>query len=94
MDMYSKLESVMQNHINDIVDKRDALIMSKLKKQKGFVNFEESKHLIEVNRMFKNDHHVGTDYIFDGKRFLTIYPTEFTEENGKFKTSVNYLEYP
>jgi hypothetical protein len=92
--IYNKGEEVIKNHINEFAKKEEQLIMSIYKKQKGFVSVEESKDKIEVNRMMKFGEHVGTDYIFDGKRILTIYPVKFTEENGRFKCSFDYLEYP
>ncbi len=93
MEEYTKVQSVIQDHIERIVKKKDDLIMSILEKQKEFISLEKSKHLIEVNEMYKNEAHVGTDYLFNGKRFLTVFPVEFTEESGHYKAVSNYLEY-
>jgi len=91
MSIYT--ESIMQNYIKDLAKKEEDLIMNCFKKQKRFVSIEESKHLIEVRRMMKFDEHAGTDYVFDGKVILTIYPPKFTEENGRFNATINYQEY-
>ena len=87
------MESVMQDHIRTLAKKEEDLIMSCFKKQKGFISVEESKHLIEIRRMMKFDEHVGTDYVFDGKVILTIYPPKFSEENGRFNAMINYQQY-
>jgi hypothetical protein len=87
------MESVMQNHIMTLAKKEEDLIMSCFKKQKGFISVEESKHLIEVRRVMKFEEHVGTNYVFDGKVILTIYPAKFSEENGKFNATINYQEH-
>lgn len=86
-------ERILEDYLTEFTRKQDALIMGILQKQKGFISLEKSKHLIEMNKMYRNDVHVGDDYIFDGKRFLTVYPPEFKEENGRFTISLTYLEY-
>jgi len=87
------IEDVIGNHIKEFVQKQDEFVIDKLNKQKGFVSIEESKHLIEVNKMMQNGHWLGTDYIFNGRRFLTIYPPEFNETQRQLILSFNYLEY-
>jgi 1-aminocyclopropane-1-carboxylate deaminase/D-cysteine desulfhydrase-like pyridoxal-dependent ACC family enzyme len=91
--MENFIESVMQNHIRTLAKKEEDLIMSCFKKQKGFISVEESKHLIEIRRMMKFEEHVETDYVFDGKVILTIYPPKFQEDNGKFNAVINYQQY-
>lgn len=87
-------QTLTNKYIQEFAKKEDEFIMSLLEKQPGFVSLEESKDKIEVNRMIKFGEHVGTDYLFNGNRFLTIYPVEFTQENNRFKCGFTYIEYP
>lgn len=92
-NIYYKYQTLLENRISEFAKKEEQLIMSIFKKQKGFVSVEESKDKIEVKRMMRFGKHTGTDYFFDSKRILRVYPVEFTEDNGRFKCSFNYLEY-
>ena len=92
--MFNKVEEIMQEHIKNCAKKEEDLILSVYKKQKGFISLEESKHLISVNKMVKDAVHVGTDYLFNGKVILTMYPPKFSEESGVFKVTWNYMEHP
>lgn len=89
----SMIQKITQDHIDSVVKRHDELILTILKKQKGFVSLEESYHHVEVNRIFNGVQHLGTDYLFKGKRFLTIFPIESKEENGRFSTCFNYQEF-
>ncbi len=96
--MYDYGKTMMQDHIEKVAKKQEEFIMKRLEKQPGFISLEKSKHLIEVNKMYKLDEYVGTDYLFNGKRFLTIYPFEYSTEiangNSLFATyQMNYREY-
>jgi hypothetical protein len=86
-------DTIIQKHIETIAKKEEDLIMSCFKKQKGFISVEESKQLIEVRKMIKNEVLVWTDYVFDGKVILTIHPPKFSEENGMFNATINYQQY-
>lgn len=90
---YNIGEDIMSQHIQKAAEKQDELILSIYQKQPGFISLEESKSLIQVNKMIQNGEHVGTDYLFNGKRILTIYPPEFSESQGVFYVKWNYLQY-
>lgn len=90
---YDMISTIIQDHIKSFVKKQDDFIMERLKKQPGFISIEESKHLIEVNNMIHNSAHVGTDYLFNGRRFLTIYPTEYEGKAGEYGMTFNYKDY-
>lgn len=85
------IQSIISQHIESFVKKKVEFIMDRLKRQEGFISLEESK--LEVNNIYDDVELLGTDYIFNGKRFLTIYPTETIEENGKYIMRFNYLDY-
>jgi len=87
---YNVGETIIQNYINEFVKKQDEFIMDLLSKQPGFVSLEESKHLIEIRNIVQRGEHLGADYVFNGKVFLTIYPTKIKEDQGKFTCSFNY----
>ncbi len=91
--MNHEIEEILQKNIQEFTKRQDKFIMDLLEKQEGFESLEKSKRLIEVKQMIHNEILVGTDYLFNGKRFLTIYPTEYKEENGKFSFLFNYREY-
>lgn len=91
--LYNIGELIIQDHISKFTAKEEALILRVYKKQKGFVSLQESKDLIEVNRIYRNEKHVSTDFLFNGERILTTYPPEFSERDGRFTTSIDYIEY-
>jgi len=91
--MESLHDTVIGEFMRKIIKAEEDFIMERLKKQPGFISLEESKHLIEVNRMLYNGTHLGTDYLFNGKCFLTVYPNDIKEIDGKFTSSFNYIEH-
>lgn len=91
--METFIENIYTKHFAEYLKKQEDLIMGILKKQPGFLSLEDSKHLIQLNRMVKDGEYIGTDYLFNGKVFLTIYPDKMEEKDGKFIISFDYSEY-
>lgn len=84
---------LLQDHISRFSKQKEELILRVYKKQKEFVSYEASKHLIGLNCIYREGDHLGDDYLFNGKVILTIYPHEFTQEDGKFTIKFNYAEH-
>lgn len=87
------VDSVFQEQVKQCVQAHDEFIMEELKRQEGFINLEESKHLVKINRIYIHDKHIQDEYMFNGFRFLSIGPPEFKYEDNKGTISYSYNRY-
>lgn len=87
------MECIIQKSIEALAINQNELILDCFKKQDLFVTVEDSRSLIDFKWVFENEYKVFTDYFFNGKLILRVYPPTFRDENGVFVCKINYQEY-